>query len=152
MQPRIGQTLWGETGSGQLARLPFLVFTMGLLLLLMALGYAISERVRHYAQQHPTAPDQLTELTAALTGPGVILALLALLLITLTGLNLMSKRLRHMGLPGWPTTVALCLLTIAIGYGWSLPGANGFQLLVWLALVLTPGQWFRHQSSSSANK
>ncbi|WP_418904864.1 DUF805 domain-containing protein [Ferrimonas balearica] len=152
MQPRIGRTLWGETRSGQLARLPFLLFTMSLLLLLMGLGYAISERVRHYVQQHPTAPDQLTELTAALTGPGVILALLAVLLITLAGLNLMSKRLRHMGLPGWPTTLALSLLTVAIGYGWSLPGANGFQLLVWLVLTFTPGNLFRHSHRSTDQK
>ncbi len=126
--------LWGNLRQGQLARLPYLGYTLlvGLTAILIGVG------LWPWLTPVETPTGSSTELSLILPLPVAILLLIATSVLGFAGLNLMAKRLRHIGLPGWPTTAALTLLVMAIGYGWSLPAANGFQLLIWLTLLVLP--------------
>lgn len=139
--------LWGDIQQGQLARLPYLGYSLlvSLLLILVGLSVVLLENgVERGA-------NGIEGISLTLSLPGFVLLLLMTIPLGLAGLNLMAKRLRHVGLPGWPTTIALTLLVFAIAYGWSLPGAHGFQFLIWMTLILLPKNTFSHLPNSSVH-
>ncbi|MBY6185241.1 hypothetical protein KUV89_01115 [Marinobacter hydrocarbonoclasticus] len=138
---KVFTTLWGDIQQGSLARVPYFSYSILLVALGMALGIVVAMSL---GIDDPGSNGELTQeqFENALSLPMLLLLIAASVLLSFAGLNLTAKRLRHMGLPGWPTTIALALLVAAISYGWSAQAGNGFQFLVWLTLLFTPGELF----------
>jgi uncharacterized membrane protein YhaH (DUF805 family) len=53
--------------------------------------------------------------------------------------NIMAKRVRDIGLPGWWTVAALIVLSAMVTYWISDEAGNGLHTIVWIALLLVPG-------------
>ncbi|MBY5991310.1 hypothetical protein [Ferrimonas balearica] len=137
------KALWGEIQQGQLARLPYLGYSLLLSLLGIGIGIAVGVAIGiTETMMGGELADTQAQLADSLSLPALLVLVVVFVLLSFAGLNLMAKRLRHMGLPGWPTAIALTLLVAAISYGWTAQAANGFQLLVWLILALVPGGLF----------
>ena len=54
-------------------------------------------------------------------------------------LNISAKRVRHIGLPGWPVTLAMFVVIVLAAVSISQKLGFGVAFLAWLALVLAPG-------------
>lgn len=139
--------LWGNIQHGQLARLPYLGFSLLIGLVLILLGLSVMMLGNGIEQ----AADLESGISLTLSLPEFTLLLVVAAVMGFAGVNLMAKRLRHIGLPGWPTTLALTLLVAAVGIGWSLFGAIGFQFLIWLTLLCLPKGTFSHSYNSSVH-
>ena len=51
----------------------------------------------------------------------------------------MAKRFRDIGLPGWWMVLVVFILSALVSYFVSENASSGFSLLVWIALLLIPG-------------
>ena len=72
---------------------------------------------------------------------GIVMALLMF-----AGLNIMAKRIRDIGLPGWWIVLALILLGMLLSYFVSQQAGSGMHTLIWILLVLIPGKSFGKQA------
>lgn len=81
------------------------------------------------------AQSQLREQFGA---PAIIVVGVIFLVLFLAHLNLMAKRVRDMGLPGWWTVLALIVVAALISGLVSQQASGAFNSLVWLALLLIP--------------
>ena len=59
-------------------------------------------------------------------------------LFVFVGGNIMAKRIRDIGLPGWWMVLAIFLVSGAVSYGISDHLSNGLNTLIWLVLLLVP--------------
>ena len=57
-------------------------------------------------------------------------------------LNISAKRLRHIGLPGWPVTLGVSAVIILAALLVAPRVGHVLSLLAWLALMITPGGLF----------
>lgn len=64
---------------------------------------------------------------------------LAGLLFLFAELNLSAKRVRHIGLPGWPVTLAASAVIVLASLLVSQTLGHGLSLVAWLALIGVPG-------------
>jgi uncharacterized membrane protein YhaH (DUF805 family) len=64
---------------------------------------------------------------------GVVVALFAS-----AGANIMAKRIRDIGLPGWWSVLAIVVLTGVVSVAISAQASNGLYLLITLTLLLVP--------------
>lgn len=130
----------GEAGSGRLQTQRFILLWLSLMIafiafgLLFGAGIGIAERLIGGDLQ---AAQQLLIETVGL--PAVVGIAVVLLVFAFAKLNIMAKRARDIGLPGWLTAVILAGLiggsTQAIGPNAS--GGLGMVLLIVLAFVPT---------------
>ena len=62
-------------------------------------------------------------------------------------LNLSAKRIRHIGLPGWPVTLGVAAIIILAALLVTPRLGHILSLLAWLVLIVTPGGVFGGHSS-----
>ncbi len=130
--------------TGTLARLPFLGYTLllNVLLILILMGIAaslgITENMLHADIQ------QTQQILADKFGTVTILGVMIIMSLFVFGsLNIMAKRLRDMGLPGWISILVLFILASLLGFILQPKAIQIFQAAVFLALVLIPGGLFK---------
>jgi len=150
---------FGELHSGRLARLPFLGFLLLLSVLFVLYGLGIAFGIGLVEQvirsDLSAAPGELLEQI-----DGTALALLGPLLLVfgLAKTNLLAKRIRDMGLPGWWTLLVIALAGAGLG---SAMHASGVPLhesypihgmisgLLTLGLLLIPSGLFHPRARAS---
>ena len=134
------RTYFGDVTGGTLARLQYLGYSLivGVLFIVIGLGIGILLGVSEHlvGGNIQEAQAVLRERFSALFGIAfvIISAFFGYAL-----LNIMAKRIRHMGLPAWPVVV---VVIVASGMAAQFAGDNvqqGFSTAVLLALLLIPG-------------
>jgi uncharacterized membrane protein YhaH (DUF805 family) len=78
-------------------------------------------------------------LRERVTLPHIIAFAVVTLLFMFVGANIMAKRIRDIGLPGWWSVLGLLVLFTVMSYAVSDHVSSILQRLVWLALSLIPG-------------
>ena len=134
------RTYFGDVTGGTLARLQYLSYSLivGVLFIVIGLGIGILLGVSEHlvGGNIQEAQAVLRERFSALFGIALVM-ISAFFSYAL--LNIMAKRIRHMGLPAWPVVV---VVIVASGMAAQFAGDNvqqGFSTAVLLALLLIPG-------------
>jgi len=137
------KVLFGDIYNGRLLRLPYLGYSLLLVALMIGFGLAVvlaigvgEHLIGGDLQQ---AQDKLREW---FTLPAMILFGLVTVLFVFSGANIMAKRLRDTGLPGWWLVLAITVLTGAVSYVISNEVSSGLHTLIWVVLLLIPGNAF----------
>lgn len=135
--------LIGDLREGRLARLPYLGYSILLLILMFVFvlgtvsAIGIGEHV--LGGDLELAQEKLFDW---FSGPAAIVFFLCWLFFLFAGLNIMAKRIRDIGLPGWWTVLALVLLTGASYAVVSENTGSTLDLLIWIALLVIPSNSF----------
>ncbi len=138
--------IFGEITGARLSRLPYFGYTVLLTAVLVVVVFAIVASIaglENMSQGNITAIEKrFAERTG---GPFVIAFMLFMLGLLFAHFNLMAKRLRDIGFPGWPGVlvifVGIAALSAVIGEEY----AGTINTLVWLVLVLIPGNAFANR-------
>ena len=135
--------LFGETSNGRLTRLPYLGYLV--LLAALSLGFAIAVGLMIGAGEQLIGGD-LQQAQAKLaewsTLPFMVVFGLVVAVFVFAGANIMAKRIRDIGLPGWWSVLAIVVLTGVVSVAISAQASNGLYLLITLALLLIPTDAF----------
>ncbi|WP_404382422.1 DUF805 domain-containing protein [Caenispirillum salinarum] len=140
---KILHTLFGNLRHGTLHRAPFFWHIAGLW---AVGGAAVMAIVVGLGLNQPTegmTPEQADQAVRDALGPVVrtVLVLVAAVFL-LAQVNMIAKRLRDTGLPGWLTLVAVVAVTGLVS-GFISPAAGGLvNIVFWLALLFTPPRAF----------
>lgn len=135
--------LVGDVRHGRLERLPYLGYSILLLVLMFVFvlgtvsAIGIGEHI--LGGDLEIAQDKLFEWFG---GPAAIVFFLCWLFFLYASLNIMAKRVRDIGLPGWWTVLALVLITGASYAVVSENTGSTLDLLVWIALLVIPSNSF----------
>jgi uncharacterized membrane protein YhaH (DUF805 family) len=134
------KALFGEVKTGRLMRLQYLGYSVLLSLLMFCFGIAVVMAIgvgEHIAggdlQQ---VQDQLLE---QLTLPVMLVMAVVMPLFLFIGVNIMAKRIRDIGLPGWWTVLAVFIVSGVVSYLVSDNAGSIVNTLAWVAVVLLPG-------------
>ncbi|MCP4284978.1 MAG: DUF805 domain-containing protein [Gammaproteobacteria bacterium] len=129
--------------SGRLARVPFLGYSVLLLIVFVAIGAGIGVAIgvaEHLAGGDlQSAQAQLREQFGI---PAILLVSLVATTLVFVGLNLEAKRIRDIGLPGWWAVLGIFLAGAFISYTVSEQASGSFHSLVYLILLIVPGKTF----------
>ncbi len=142
--------IFAEITGARLARLPYFGYTALLTVVLVVIVFAI---VAGIAGLENLAEGNITEIEKRFAetggGPLVIAFMLFMLALLFAHFNLMAKRLRDIGFPGWPGVlvvfVGIAIVSAVIGENYAGP----INTLIWLALVLIPGNAFGHRGGET---
>ena len=137
------KVLLGDTRGGRLVRLPYLGYSL-LLVLLMA-GFVFTIIIAIGAGEHVIGGDlqqAQDKLRAWFTLPFFIVFGLFFMLILFAGLNIMAKRIRDIGLPGWWGVLIIAVATGVVSVVISDQASSGLHTLIWIALLLIPTNAF----------
>lgn len=131
--------LFGQVATGRLARLRYLGWSLfvGLLglAIVMGIGVAIGAAENLVGGDIESAQNQIWNQLGL---PSIIVLAIVFVMLLFCSLNLMAKRIRDIGLPGWWTVLAIIVLGGVISSFVSEAFGSTFHLLVWLALLLVP--------------
>jgi len=134
------KALFGEVKTGRLMRLQYLGYSVLLSLLMFGFGLAVVMAIG--AGEHiiggdlQQAQDQLREM---FTLPVMLVMAVVMPLFLFIGVNIMAKRIRDIGLPGWWTVLAIFIVSGVVSYLVSDNAGSIVNTLAWVALVLVPG-------------
>lgn len=134
------KTLFKDVAFGRIARLSYLGHSILLMVFLMA--YMLIVVLAVGAGEHIIGGDlqqAQNQLRGMLTLPFLIITGIVMGLLMFAGLNIMAKRIRDIGLPGWWMVLALIVLGMLLSYFVSQQAGSGLHTLIWLLLVLIPG-------------
>ena len=154
-------SLFGEVGSGRLNRMQYLGY---LFLLTVLMFLAIFATILLVGAAEQMAGGNLQDVQAMIAEklgmPAVIGILVLASVFTFASLNITAKRLREMGLPGWPTVLGI--VVVGVGIDILFPGevvtrrgvqqlqpsmvSSTYQAIIFLALALVPGNAFGKRS------
>ena len=141
------KTLFKDVAFGRIARLSYLGHSILLMVLLMA--YMLIVVLAIGAGEHIIGGDlqqAQDQLRGMLTLPFLIMTGIVMGLLMFAGLNIMAKRIRDIGLPGWWMVLALIVLGMLLSYFVSQQAGSGLHTLIWILLVLIPGKSFGKQA------
>ena len=137
------KVLLGEIKTGRLRRLQYLGYSLLLSLLLFGFGLAVvlaigaGERIIGGDLQQ--AQDQLRDM---FTLPVMLVFAVIMPLFFFVGANIMAKRIRDIGLPGWWMVLAIVVTTGVVSYVVSSEASSALHTLVLVVLLLVPGDVF----------
>ena len=141
------KALLGEVKTGRLMRLQYLGYS--LLLSLLMFGFGLATVLAIGAGEHiiggdlQQAQDKLREM---FTLPLMIVYAVVMPLFVFIGLNILAKRIRDIGLPGWLTVLVIIVLEGVASFAVSSGAGSGLHTLVWIALLLIPTDTFKDSS------
>ena len=141
------KVLIGDIKDGRLVRLPYLGYS--LLLILLSVGFVFAIIIAIGAGEHIIGGDlqqAQDKLRAWFTLPFFIVFGLFFMLILFAGLNIMAKRIRDIGLPGWWSVLAIAVVTGVVSVAISDQASSGLHTLIWLALLLIPTNAFNREA------
>ena len=132
--------LFGDIKTGRLMRLQYLGYS--LLLSLLMFGFMLAVVLALGAGEHiiggdlQQAQDKLRDM---FTLPAMIVFAVVMPLFMFIGVNIMAKRVRDIGLPGWWMVLAIFVISGVVSYMVSNEVSNGLNTLIWVVLLLVPG-------------
>ena len=136
-----------EISDGRLASVPFLVRWLVLLAvffaLLIGIGAAIGLTERIVGGDLKALRQKLT---SNLGGPLAISLLIAFLVFAFANLNIIAKRARDVGLPGWLTAIVIGALSGGATQVTGQAATGGLGLLLLLILAFLPTNMIRQKS------
>jgi len=133
------KALLGDVKTGRLMRLQYLGYSLLVYLLmfgfvfLVILAIGAGEHIIGGDLQH--AQDKLREM---FTLPAMIVCAVIMPLFLFMVANIMAKRIRDIGLPGWWSVLAIIVITGIVSYMVSNEVSNGLSTLIWVVLLLVP--------------
>ena len=133
------KALLGDVKTGRLMRLQYLGYSLLVYLLmfgfvfLVILAIGAGEHIIGGDLQH--AQDKLREM---FTLPAMIVFAVIMPLFLFMAANIMAKRIRDIGLPGWWSVLAIIVITGIVSYMVSNEVSNGLSTLIWVVLLLVP--------------
>jgi len=133
------KALIGEVKTGRLMRLQYLGYSVLLSLLMFGFGLAVVMAIG--AAEHIAGGDlqQVQEqLREQFTLPAMVVMAVVMPLFLFIGVNIMAKRIRDIGLPGWWTVLAIFIVSGIVSYLVSDNVGSIVNTLAWVALVLVP--------------
>jgi len=137
------KTLLGDITNGRLKRLQYLGYSLLLDALMLGFGLAIVLAIGAGEQiiggNLQLAQDRLREW---FTVPFFMVFIPISLLFLFAGLNIMAKRIRDTGLPGWWSILIILVLEFIASFVFSGQYRGGLYPLIWLALLLIPTDSF----------
>lgn len=134
------KALVGDVKTGRLRRLQYLGYSLLLSLLMLGFGFAIVTAFG--AGEHiiggdiQKAQDKLHEM---FTLPFMIVFAVVSLFFLFAGANIMAKRIRDIGLPGWWLVLLIFSISVTVSYLISSEVSSGLNTLIWVLLLLVPG-------------
>jgi len=132
-------TLLKEIKTGRLLRLQYLGYSLFISLLVVvfvaAVVFAIGAGEHILGGNLQDAQNQLREW---FTLPFMIVFGIFMASILFIGFNLMAKRIRDIGLPGWWSILVIMIISGVLSYAVSQQASSGFHTLIWILLVLVP--------------
>jgi len=111
------------------------------LLSLLAFGFGLAIVLAIGAGEHIIGGDleqAQNKLREIFTLPLMIVLAVVVPLFMFIGSNLMAKRIRDIGLPGWWTVLAVFVASGIVSYLFSENAGSGLSTLIWVVLVLVP--------------
>jgi len=133
----------GDIKTGRLLRIQYLGYSLALFLLvfvfmmLIVLAIGVGEHILGGDLQEAQA-----QLREWFTFPFMIVFGLFMLVMSFMSFNIMAKRIRDIGLPGWWVILLLVILESVISYSISQQASSGLHTLSWILLVLIPTDSF----------
>ncbi len=132
--------IFAELTGARMARLPYFAYTLLLTVTLVVVVFAIVTGIAGFENLRDGNITAIEKRFAEDAGGTLLIAfILFLLTLMFAHFNLMAKRLRDIGFPGWPGVLAVfvgtAVVTAVIGDNY----AGTINTLVWLVLVLIPG-------------
>ena len=133
------KALLGDVKTGRLMRLQYLGYSLLVYLLmfgfvfLVILAIGAGEHIIGGDLQH--AQDKLREMFSL---PAMIVFAVIMPLFLFMVANIMAKRIRDIGLPGWWSVLAIIVITGIVSYMVSNEVSNGLSTLIWVVLLLVP--------------
>lgn len=138
--------IFGDVKSGQLRRMAYLGYWVLLTAVMIGFGFTL---VLAIGAGETLIGGDLTQaqdkLRAWFTLPTVVIVSVISMLALFGHLNIMAKRIRDIGLPGWWLVLGLAILGGILTAQFSEQASNALSLLVWLALLAIPGGFFGHR-------
>jgi uncharacterized membrane protein YhaH (DUF805 family) len=136
-----------EGSNGRLTSIPFLIRWLALLaiffVLLIGLGAAIGLTERIVGGDLEALRQRLT---SNLGGPVAILLLIAFLVFAFANLNIIAKRARDVGLPGWLTAIVIGALSGGATQVTGQAATGGLGVVLLLILAFLPTNMMRQKS------
>jgi uncharacterized membrane protein YhaH (DUF805 family) len=113
---KIIPTLFAELDCGRLARLPFLLYVtcLHLSLVVFMLWVGVSAGLTEHAANGDLAAAEQA-LSDWMSVPTLTVSAIFLLSVTFVNFNLLAKRIRDMGLPGWISLLVYVVLRAMVG-------------------------------------
>ena len=133
------KALLGNVKTGRLMRLQYLGYSLLVYLLMLGFVFVVilaigaGEHIIGGDLQH--AQDKLREM---FTLPAMIVFAVIMPLFLFMVANIMAKRIRDIGLPGWWSVLAIIVITGIVSYMVSNEVSNGLSTLIWVVLLLVP--------------
>ena len=133
------KALLGNVKTGRLMRLQYLGYSLLVYLLMLGFVFVVilaigaGEHIIGGDLQH--AQDKLREM---FTLPAMIVFAVIMPLLLFMVANIMAKRIRDIGLPGWWSVLAIIVITGIVSYMVSNEVSNGLSTLIWVVLLLVP--------------
>ncbi len=145
----IARALFGELEQGRLARLPFVLYVSAihLSLLLFAVGVGMSAGLAEYAANGDIEGAQQA-LSDWMSMPRLLMTGVFSLAVLFANFNILAKRIRDIGLPGWWSLLAYVVVRSIAPY--IAGGSVGLILDTLLMLVLCFAATDRLQRESSS--
>ena len=131
----IARALFGELEQGRLARLPFVLYVSAihLSLLLFAVGVGMSAGLAEHAANGDIEAAQQA-LSDWLSPPKLVMTGVFSLAVLFANFNILAKRIRDIGLPGWWSLLAYVVVRSIAPF--IVGGSVGLILDTLLMLVL----------------
>jgi len=134
------KALFGDVKTGRLMRLQYLGYSVLLSVLMFGFGFAVVAAIG--AGEHITGGDlqqAQEQLRERFTLPAMLVFAVITPLFVFIGANIMAKRIRDIGLPGWWMVLAIFVISGVVSYMVSNEVSSGLNTLVWVVLLLVPG-------------
>ena len=131
--------LIGNIKNGRLIRLQYLGYFV--LLNFMIFFFAFGTILAIGAGEHiigGNLQEAQAQLREWFTLPFILVFALFMIVFSFMNLNIMAKRIRDIGLPGWWSILVILILEAIISFVVSQQASSGIHSLVWLLLVLVP--------------
>jgi len=132
-------TLVGDINTGRLLRLQYIGYS--LVLLLMVMGFVFFTILAIGAGEH-LFNGNLQEAQAQLQDwfslPFILAFGVFMIVLLFSSMNIMAKRIRDIGLPGWITVFGVMILEGIVSVVISEESGSSLHTVVWLLLVLVP--------------
>jgi len=134
------KALFGDVKTGRLMRLQYLGYSVLLSVLMFGFGFAVVAAIG--AGEHIIGGDlqqAQVQLRERFTLPAMLMFAVMMPLFVFIGANIMAKRIRDIGLPGWWMVLAIFVISGVVSYMVSNEVSNGLNTLIWVVLLLVPG-------------
>jgi uncharacterized membrane protein YhaH (DUF805 family) len=132
-------TMFGELREGRIGRLRYLGYSIFVALsaFLFSVGLGLVTGVTERVAGIEGAPMR-SAVTENFAGMWILLFFAIGMTIFFINANLMAKRARDIGLSGWTTVAVILVISMIISLVMPEYVAGGYNLLVWIALLLIP--------------